>query len=146
MTLLVGCSSPAPFEIDLMPAPDVYDAEGFNPVSDSSPIDDLPYGGILYATDRMPVEKGDKERFYVIQDNSAISSFTSLYDDSICGQTFVGFISTDHIEHIGYRDPSSSGTHMLSVFAVATTVPVLAAAWLFGSALGLLGWMRRKAS
>lgn len=29
---------------------------------------------------------------------------------------------------------------------VATTVPVPAAVWLFGSALGLLGWMRRRAA
>ena len=64
MILLVGCSSPTQLEIDLMPAPDVYAADGFNPLSDSSPIDDLPYEGILFATDRQPAEKGDSERFY----------------------------------------------------------------------------------
>ncbi len=32
------------------------------------------------------------------------------------------------------------------VIATVSTVPVPAAAWLFGSALGILGWMRRKAA
>ena len=32
------------------------------------------------------------------------------------------------------------------VFAQVSAIPVPAAVWLFGSALGLLGWMRRKAT
>jgi esterase/lipase superfamily enzyme len=62
--LLVGCSGVAPLEIDLMPAPDVYDADGFNPLSDAAPITDLPFAGILYATDREPAGPGELERFY----------------------------------------------------------------------------------
>jgi len=64
VALPVACSSSRPFEIDMMPAPEVYDADGFNPLSDSDPIEALPYKGILYATDRQPAGEGDKERFY----------------------------------------------------------------------------------
>jgi len=64
VALLVGCNGSKPFEIDLMPAPEVYDADGFNPLSDSDPVEALPYKGILYATDRQPAGKGDKDRFY----------------------------------------------------------------------------------
>jgi hypothetical protein len=43
----------------------------------------------------------------------------------------------------GVAGPSGlSGIQLLQV----TTVPIPAAVWLFGSALGLLGWMRRKAT
>jgi len=39
----------------------------------------------------------------------------------------------------GYRDPNVT-------WAKFTVVPVPAAVWLFGSALGLLGWVRRRAT
>ena len=32
----------------------------------------------------------------------------------------------------------------IDFLAAGTTVPIPASAWLFGSAIGLLGWMRRK--
>jgi hypothetical protein len=36
------------------------------------------------------------------------------------------------------------GSNFMSKGIAVTTVPVPAAAWLFGSALGLLGWTRRR--
>ena len=38
----------------LMPAPDVFDQGAWDPFTDQDPIEDIPYGGILYATDRAP--------------------------------------------------------------------------------------------
>jgi hypothetical protein len=38
----------------LMPAPDVFDQGDWDPFTDRNPIKDIPYGGILYATDREP--------------------------------------------------------------------------------------------
>lgn len=61
---LSACGGAKPFQIDLMPAPEVYDEE-FNPFGESGTIDDLPYQGILYATDRMPATEDSKERFYL---------------------------------------------------------------------------------
>ena len=43
----------------------------------------------------------------------------------------------------GFDGNFSNGRYLTSGFAV-TTVPVPAAAWLFGSALGLLGWVRSR--
>jgi len=46
----------------------------------------------------------------------------------------------------GTCDSSSSDTFAVWEFTVAGAIPVPAAVWLFGSALGLLGWVRRRAS
>jgi esterase/lipase superfamily enzyme len=61
---LSACGGAKPLQIELMPAPEVYD-ENFNPFTDSRSIDDLPYQGVLYATDRMPATEDSKERFYL---------------------------------------------------------------------------------
>jgi len=63
--LLGGCASSGGGEsIDLMPAPEVFDNGAINPLPEKSPISDLPYGGILYATDRTPAAAGSGEPYY----------------------------------------------------------------------------------
>lgn len=68
LCLLFACASGGPYHIDLMPAPDVYDEDGITPFTDTGEIEDSPYRGILYATDRAPTDPSAKvkkgERFY----------------------------------------------------------------------------------
>ena len=54
---LSGCASQAKDQIMLMPAPDVFDQGDWDPFTDRDPIKDIPYGGILYATDREPARE-----------------------------------------------------------------------------------------
>ena len=63
--LLSGCASTVWDEIDLMPAPDVYADGMLDPLPDRDPMELVPYGGILYATDRRPAGEGDNEKHYV---------------------------------------------------------------------------------
>jgi esterase/lipase superfamily enzyme len=63
--LALGTSACSGGKFFLMPAPEVYDAKGFNPLANAKPIQDLPYQGVLYATDRQPAGPKDKERFYL---------------------------------------------------------------------------------
>lgn len=48
------------YEINLMPAPDIYDDGTVDPFTDHNPITDIPHGGMLYATDRKPAEGSDE--------------------------------------------------------------------------------------
>jgi len=61
---LTGCASTKPYQLDLMPAPDVYDHSAIDPFIDSSFVERGPEEGILYATDREPAGDQDKEQFY----------------------------------------------------------------------------------
>ena len=63
--LLSGCANTVWDEINLMPAPDVYADGRLDPLPDSDPMALVPYGGILYATDRRPAGKDDNENYYV---------------------------------------------------------------------------------
>jgi hypothetical protein len=47
------------------------------------------------------------------------------------------------LDGAGFDGDFANGRYLTSGFAI-TTVPVPAAAWLFGSALGLLGWVRSR--
>jgi esterase/lipase superfamily enzyme len=59
---LSGCASQPKDQIMLMPAPDVFDQGDWDPFTDRDPVKDIPYGGILYATDREPAPK--KGQYY----------------------------------------------------------------------------------
>lgn len=63
--LLSGCASTVWDEVNLMPAPDVYADGRLDPLPDREPMDLVPYGGILYATDRRPANEDDNEKYYV---------------------------------------------------------------------------------
>ncbi len=62
---LNGCGGKKLDQIFLMPAPDVYDTGVIDPFTDVNPIEQIPYEGMLYATDRKPAEDGDKELHYL---------------------------------------------------------------------------------
>ncbi len=62
---LTACAKKPVNEIFLMPAPDVYDAGAIDPFSDNDPITQIPYEGILYATDREPSNGEGKETHYL---------------------------------------------------------------------------------
>jgi len=59
-----GCASLPIDQVNLMPAPDVYGDGLLNPLPENNPFLNIPYKGILYATDRQPAEEGDPEHYY----------------------------------------------------------------------------------
>lgn len=59
---LTACSTKKLYEINLMPAPDVYENGAVDPFTDTDPIGKIPYNGILYATDRSPAK--ENHHFY----------------------------------------------------------------------------------
>jgi hypothetical protein len=67
---LSGCASQPKDQIMLMPAPDVFDQGDWDPFTDRDPIKDIPYGGILYATDREPARK--ERRYYLDERGHAL--------------------------------------------------------------------------
>jgi len=64
-SVLVGCAGMPIDQIELMPAPDVYGDGMLNPLPEYSPFDEIPYNGILYATDRQPATADDPEKYYL---------------------------------------------------------------------------------
>ncbi|KPK00349.1 MAG: hypothetical protein AMJ60_01680 [Desulfobacterales bacterium SG8_35] len=62
---LAACAKKPVNQIFLMPAPDVYDAGAIDPFTDTDPIEQIPYAGMLYATDREPSNGEGKEAYYL---------------------------------------------------------------------------------
>ncbi len=66
LLLIAGCASTPVYQVDLMPAPDVYGDGLLNPLPENDPLSySVPYKGILYATDRKPATENDPERYYL---------------------------------------------------------------------------------
>ncbi|UCH46604.1 MAG: alpha/beta hydrolase [Betaproteobacteria bacterium] len=67
--VVAGCASPGPYNINLMPAPDVYKEGEITPFTDTNMLSESALQGLLYATDRVPVDPqstaSKQERFYL---------------------------------------------------------------------------------
>ena len=76
-----------------------------------------------------------------------IGVFTYGFDIDAFGFGIADQITFVRLTDSNFGDTSNPpGSDFDAVGAIQTVIPVPAAAWLFGSALGLLGWLRRKAA
>ena len=64
-SLIISCASLGRDELLLMPAPDVYYDGLLDPLPETDPMEKIPYGGVLYATDRKPALDEDYENYYL---------------------------------------------------------------------------------
>lgn len=64
LLLLSGCQTRPPDELVLMPTPGVFADGKIDPLPKEEPYQKIPYGGILYATDRAPAEPDSKQGRY----------------------------------------------------------------------------------
>lgn len=62
--LVAGCGGMPVTQIELMPAPEVYEAGNIDPFVDNDPISNGALPGVLYATDRAPVPPDDGDDEY----------------------------------------------------------------------------------
>lgn len=62
---LGGCAGTGDYQIDMMPSPEVYEEGSVDPFIGAVPIDELPYEGMLYATDRKPAADGASQHYYL---------------------------------------------------------------------------------
>jgi hypothetical protein len=86
------------------------------------------------------------------QDTSGANGWSKLWgfatDNIVCSPLLLVECTTTESVYVkldgdGFDGDFANGRYLTGGFAV-TTVPVPAAAWLFGSALGLLGWVRSR--
>ncbi len=64
LLMITSCASLPVDQVNLMPAPDVYGDGLINPLPEINPIPNIPYKGILYATDRQPASEDDPQHYY----------------------------------------------------------------------------------
>jgi esterase/lipase superfamily enzyme len=63
--VITSCSNIIWDELNLMPAPDVYHNSALDPLPKTDPMEQIPYRGLLYATDRKPASQEDNEKYYL---------------------------------------------------------------------------------
>ncbi len=61
---LSACTDIIPYQVSLLPAPDVYAKKLVNPFPKENVMDSSPYKGILYVTDRLPSSRDFDEIYY----------------------------------------------------------------------------------
>jgi len=65
LVILGACTDTGDYRIDLMPSPEVYEEGSVDPFIGAVPIDEFPYDGMLYATDRKPAADGAVQHYYL---------------------------------------------------------------------------------
>ena len=121
--LLVGaCAQKSRYQLNLLPAPEVYASGIVNPFTDHNPIENLPYRGVLYATDRAPALEEDDARFYTAEPGRVLRLGWGRIEDGIGDITWEEArrisilknrtqdypLSVESIEEIGLFDRSYS--------------------------------------
>jgi len=79
-----------------------------------------------------------------IDPSDYIFSISDSYGDGICCNEGAGGYSLLFNSSVLYESNGQFGAGESIAFTIPAVVPVPAAVWLFGSALGLLGWMRSR--
>ena len=62
---LGACTDTGDYRINMMPSPEVYEEGSVDPFIGAVPIDEFPYDGMLYATDRKPAANGASQHYYL---------------------------------------------------------------------------------
>jgi hypothetical protein len=78
-------------------------------------------------------------------DSLGLGVFTYGFDIDAAGFGITDMLNFVRLTDLNLMDTDSPrGSDFDAIGAIPTAIPTPAAAWLFGSALGLLGWLRRR--